>query len=804
MGTLWQDLRYGIRMLAKNPGFTAVAIITLALGIGANTAIFSVVNAVVLRPLPYADASRLISLEEKGHHSRELSISYPDLLDWQQQNQVFQNIAGFQSASFNIAGEYQPERIPGRNVTPNFFATLGAKPFLGRDFLPEDDHPGANPVVIVSHSLWERLLGADPNAVGKTLPLNGRAYTIVGILPASFRFYLSSEIYAPIGLNAKELIVRGAHGGVYGIGRLKPAVTLEQARAQMNTIALRLQREYPSTNSGTGITLKPLREDLTGEVRPVVLILFGAVGFLLLICCMNVANLLLARAASRTREIAIRTAIGATRMRLLSQLLTESVLLGVLGGALGLLIGAWGTSAFAALLPAGLRRVAEISIDARVFGFTLAISLLAGMIFGLAPALHSLRLDLNTGLREQGRTSRFFSGHELFRNLLVVSEIALSLVLLTGAGLMIRSFASAVNVNLGLNPKNVLTMQVFLPDSKYHDDAQARTFFDQLSERLKGIPGVEASGLITPLPLSGEGWQDAVLPEGQPKPEPGQFPSSDFHTISPGYFQAMGIQFLEGRDFSSADDQNSPAVAIISQSMARKYWPDEDPVGKRFQKGGGHGKMMILTVVGVAADTKQYGPAAKTLTEFYLSYRQNPLQRFALVLRTKSDPLAMQSAVREQVQALDKSQPVYAIQTMEQIVDGSLSPRRTNTQLLAGFAALALLLAAVGIYGVMAYFVTQRTNEIGVRVALGAQKRDILKLIVGKGTVLTLAGAAIGVVASIGVTRFLQSLLFGVSATDPLTFFVVPALLCGVALTACYIPARRAMRVDPMIALRYE
>jgi putative ABC transport system permease protein len=523
-----------------------------------------------------------------------------------------------------------------------------------------------------------------------------------------------------------------------------------------------------------------------------------------LICCMNVANLLLARAASRTREIAIRTAIGATRMRLLSQLLTESLLLGILGGGLGLLLGAWGTSAFAALLPAGLRRVAEISIDARVFGFTLAISLLAGMIFGLAPALHSLRLDLNTGLREQGRTSRFFSGHELFRNLLVVSEIALSLVLLTGAGLMIRSFASAVNVNLGLNPKNVLTMQVFLPDSKYHDDAQARTFFDQLSERLKGIPGVEASGLITPLPLSGEGWQDAVLPEGQPKPEPGQFPSSDFHTISPGYFQAMGIQFLEGRDFSSADDQNSPAVAIISQSMARKYWPDEDPVGKRFQKGGGHGKMTILTVVGVAADTKQYGPAAKTLTEFYLPYRQNPLQRFALVLRTKSHPLAMQSAVREQVQALDKSQPVYAIQTMEQIVDNSLSSRRTNTQLLAGFAALALLLAAVGIYGVMAYFVTQRTNEIGVRVALGAQKRDILKLIVGKGTVLTLAGAAIGVVASIGVTRFLQSLLFGVSATDPLTFFVVPALLCGVALTACYIPARRAMRVDPMIALRYE
>ncbi len=803
MGTLWQDLRYGFRMLAKNPGFTAVAIVTLALGIGANTAIFSVVNAVVLRPLPYADAGRLISLEENGHHGHQLSISYPDLLDWQQQNQVFENIAGFQSASFNLAGEYQPERIPGRNVTHNFFATLGATPFLGRDFLPEDDHSGANPVVIVSHNLWERVLGADPHAIGKTLPLNGRGYTIVGVLPADFRFYLLTDIYAPIGLNAEELSPRAAHAGIYGIGRLKPGITLEQARAQMDTIALRLQREYSNTNSGTGATLTELREDLTGEVRPVVLILFAAVGFLLLICCMNVANLLLARAASRTREIAIRTAIGATRMRLFSQLLTESLLLSALGGGLGLLIGWWGTSAFAALLPAGLRRVAEISIDARVFGFTLAISLLAGMIFGLAPALHSLRLDLNTGLREGGKTYGFFSTHELFRNVLVISEIALSLVLLTGAGLMIRSFASAMNVNLGLEPKNVLTMQVSLPDAKYHDDAQARTFFDQLSERLKGIPGVEASGFITPLPLSGEGFQDAVLREGLPQPLPGQFPTSDFHITSPGYFQAMGVQLLEGRDFTSADDQNSPPVAIISRSMARKYWPETDPLGKRFQKGG-HGKITMLTVVGIAADTKQYGPAAKTLTEYYLPYRQNPQQRFTLVVRTKSDPLAMQSAVRDQVQALDKDQPVYAVQTMQQIVDNSLSPRRTNTQLLAGFAALALLLAAVGIYGVMAYFVTQRTNEIGVRVALGAQKRDILKLIVGKGTILTLSGAAIGIAASFAATRFLQSLLFGVSATDPLTFFVVPLLLCGVALAACYIPARRAMRVEPMIALRYE
>ena len=803
MGTLWQDLRYGIRMLAKNPGFTAVAIITLALGIGANTAIFSLVNAVVIRPLPYADSGRLISLEENGHHGHRLSISYPDLLDWQQQNQVFDNIAGFQSASFNLAGEYQPERIPGRSVTRNFFATLGATPFLGRDFLPEDDHDGANPVVIVSHSLWERILGADPHAVGRTISLNGRAYTIVGVLPADFRFYLAGEIYAPIGLNAKELSPRSAHAGIYGLGRLKQGVTFEQARAQMDTIAQRLQRQYPDSNTGTVVTLTPLREDLTGEVRPVVLILFAAVGFLLLICCMNVANLLLARGASRTREIAIRTAIGATRMRLLNQLLTESALLGLLGGGLGLLIGSWGTSGFAALLPFSLRRVAEITIDAKVFGFTLTISLLAGMIFGLAPALHSLRLDLNSGLKEGGKSSKFFSGHELFRNLLVVSEIALSLVLLTGAGLLIRSFASAVNVDLGLNPKNVLTMQVFLPDSKYHDDAQARTFYDQLSERLKAIPGVEASGFITPLPMSGDGWQDAVLPEGQPKPAPGQYPSSDFHTISPDYFRTMGIRLLEGRDFALADDENSPAVAIISQSMARKYWPDADPVGKRFQKGA-HGKVTMLTVVGVAADTKQYGPAAKTLTEFYLPYRQNPLQRFTLVLRTKSDPLAMQSAVRDQVQALDKSQPVYAVQTMEQIVDGSLSPRRTNTQLLAAFAAIALLLAAVGIYGVMAYFVTRRTNEIGVRVALGAQKRDILKLIVGKGTILTLAGAAIGVAVSFGVTRFLQSVLFGVSATDPLTFFVVPVLLCCVALTACYIPARRAMRVDPMVALRYE
>ncbi|MGH9704323.1 MAG: ABC transporter permease, partial [Candidatus Acidiferrales bacterium] len=695
MGRLFQDLRYGIRLLTKNPGFAAVAIITLALGIGANTAIFSVVNAVVIRPLPYADSGRLISMEENGHHGREISISYPDLLDWQQQNQAFENIAGFRSASFNLAGEYQPERIPGRSVTRNFFATLGAAPFLGRDFLPEDDHDGANPVVIVSHNLWERILGADPHAVGRTLSLNGRAYTIVGVMPASFRFYLAGEIFAPIGLTARELSPRAAHAGIYGIGRLKRDATLQQARAQMETIALRLQRQYPDSNSGTGVTLTPLREDLTGEVRPVVLILFAAVSFLLLICCMNVANLLLARGAARTREIAIRTAIGATRLRLLSQLLTESALLGLLGGGLGLLIGSWGISGFAALLPVSLRRVAEITIDTKVFGFTLAISLLAGMIFGLAPALHALRLDLNTGLKAGGRSSKFFSGHELFRNLLVISEIALSLVLLTGAGLMIRSLTSAVNVDLGLNPKNVLTMQVFLPDSKYHEDAQARAFYDQLFERLKGIPGVEAAGFITPLPMSGDGWQDAVLPEGRPKPAPGQYPSSDFHTVSPGYFQAMGIRLLEGRDFTLSDDQNSPPVAIISQSMARRYWPDMDPIGKRFQKGA-HAKITLLSVVGVAADTKQYGPAAKTLTEFYVPYRQNPMQRFTLVLRTKADPLAMQGAVRDQVQALDKSQPVYAVQSMEQIVDDSLSSRKTNTQLLATFAAIALLLAAVG------------------------------------------------------------------------------------------------------------
>jgi len=806
MTTLAQDVKYGLRMLAKSPGFTLVAVLALALGIGANTAIFSVVNAVLLRPLPYQDPDQLVFISEHTEQVPDMSVSYLNFLDWQRQNQVFSSIAAFQGQNFNLTGVDRPERLSGWNVSQSFFATLGVKPFLGRDFLFDEDQPGGRPVVVVTYGFWQRRFGGDPGLVGKPLTLNGRSYTVAGILPASFKFAEVSgaaDVYASLGLNAGQMKNRGNHPGIYVVARRKPGVSLEQARAQMLTIAQRLAQQYPSTNTGNSVVVVSMREELVEDVRAALLVLLGAVGLVLLIACVNVANLLLARAASREKEIAIRMALGARRLRILRQLLTESILLAAAGGGLGLLLGSWGIAGLTTLIPGDFRDVVTVSIDRWVLGFTLGVSLLTGLVFGLMPALRASRSDVNDSLKEGGRTSAGAS-HQRFRSVLVASEVALALLLLASAGLMLRSISRLLAVDPGFNTDNVLTLRVALPEAKYTKDAQVVAFYKQVLERVRALPGVTSASVARPLPLTDDGWQTDFYPEGRPIPPPGQIPNSDFHMIDPDYLRVMGIPLIKGRAFTEADDDKALPVVLINATMAQRYWPGEDPIGKRIHLDGRNMAGYWATVVGIVGDTKQYGLERKSKTEFYLPYLQRSVPSMELVVRTATDPLGLVNAVRSSVEAVDPDQPVYAVRTMGQYLAESVASRRTTMLLLGVFAGLALILAAVGIYGVMAYSVAQRTHEIGVRMALGAERGDVLKLVVRSGLKLALAGVAVGLVASVGLTRLMSSLLFGVRPTDPLTLGGVALLLTAVALLASYIPARRATRVDPTVALRYE
>ncbi len=812
MHALWQDLRYGARMLAKNPGFTAVAVLTLALGIGANTAIFSVVNAILLRPLPYPNANRLTFVSEDSDQVHEMSIAYPNYLDWRQQNHVFDELAVFQLASFNLAGGERPERLPGQSVSGNFFAALGVKALLGRTFRKDEDSPGAQPVAMVSYSLWHRTFGGNRELIGQSITLSGTSYTVIGILPAGFKFYTQVDIFVPIGRDPKghELEDRGEHPGIYGVGLLKPGVTLVQARTELSTIARRLEQEYPKTNTGNRILVNSLREELVQEVRPAALVLLGAVGLVLLIACVNVANLLLAWAAAREKEFAIRRALGAKRIRVVRQLLTESILLAIVGGVLGLLLGIWWMDGLVSLIPQDLRQFADIRLDRWVLTFTALLSCVTGIIFGLVPAVQGTR---SSGLFEElkegtGRASSSLRHHRA-RHLLVISEVALALTLLITAGLTIRSFYHVLQVNPGFQPAGLLTMQISLPESKYPKPPQAATFYHELLERIRALPGVVSAGAVTPLPLTGEGWQMDFYTEGQPIPQPGQFPNSDYHSVSPDYFQTMNIPLLRGRTFSDADNDTTPRVGIVSQSFARRYWPGEDPLGRRFHMGWPDLKQdekndPWVTVVGLAGDTKQYGLDAATKTEFYLPFLQRPMHFMTLVVRTQGNPLALTEAVWSAVSSTDPDQPVYNIRAMDQLLEESVAQRRVTLILLGSFAGLALLLAAIGIYGVMTYNIAQRTHEIGIRMALGAQTGDVLRLVVGQGVRMALLGVAIGLAVAAGLSHLLSSLLFGVSARDPLTFAAVAVALTGVAFAASYIPARRATAVDPMVALRYE
>jgi predicted permease len=811
METLLQDLRYGFRMLAKKPGFTAVAVLALALGIGANTAIFSVVNTVLLKPLPFKDPDRLVMVWEEN-----AKLGFPkdtpapaNFIDWRDQNQTFEGMVAIASATFNLTGVGEPQKIEGQRVSANFFSLLGVEPALGRAFISEEDRPEGNPVVIMSNGLWKRRFGSDPNIIGQSLTLNGQPCEVIGVLPASFQlsgFQFSGrdhELWVPMAFSSREAGSRGSHY-LSVIGRLKPGVSIQQAQADMTAIAARLEQQYPATNTSVGASVFSLREEIVSDIRPALLILLGAVGFVLLIACANVANLLLARAAARQKEIALRTALGAGRARLIRQFLTESVALAALGGAGGLLLGVLGIKLLATLVPPNLEQAKEINLDAKVLGFTLLVSLLTGVIFGLAPALQASKVNLNESLKEGGKGSPggVRSG---VRNLLVVSEVALALVLLVGAGLLINSFARLSKVDMGFTPDHLLTMRVVLPQSKYPDQAKRTAFYDQLLQRVEALPGVQSAAVISWLPLTFEGDSNGISIEGRPEPSPDQQPIVVTRVISPGYFRTMGIALLGGRLFTEYDRQGSSRVIIINQSMAERYWPGEDPIGKRIKMGSFDTDSPWLSVAGVVKDVRQFQINAEAKPQIYLPYAQYGASRPRdLVIRTAGDPLGLAAAVRGEVWAVDKDQPVSNIQTMEQILSDSLTRERFNMLLLAIFAGVALALAAVGIYGVMSYSVTQRTHEIGVRMALGADSGHVLRLVVGQGLKLVSAGVAIGLAFAFALTRLMESLLFGVSATDPVTFVLISVTLVAVAALASYIPARRATKVDPMVALRYQ
>ena len=807
MGNLMQDLRYAVRMLAKKPTFTAVAILALALGIGANTAIFSVVNAVLLRPLPYPHPEGLMMLWGVRDDADRLNASYPDFADFRDQAETLEHVAAFQGSGVLLTGEDEPEALQGVLVSADIFPLLGVSPALGRPFTQEEDKPGAPRVIIIGHDLWERRFNRDPDLIGKDITISTRPFTVIGIMPAGFKFPADArktEFLLPFApINSDMLTRRGSHF-FYIAARLKSNVTIEEAKSEVNTIARRLTESYPDTNARRGATLITMHDDLVKDIRLSLLVLLAAVAFVLLIACANVANLLLARAASRQKEIAIRTAVGASRFRIIRQLLTESLLLSIVGGAAGLLLALWGVDLLLAASPGNIPRLKEVTLDGRVLGFTMMVSMMTGLIFGIAPALGASNPDLNEVLKEGGRSGTEGARRARLRSLLVVSEVAICLVLLIGAGLLIKSFTHLREINPGFNPNNVLTVFLAPSRAKYPQPEHARAFFQQLVEQAKELPGVESAALVNMLPISGSNQTITFNIEGRPAPEPGTDPVGNYRKISPDYFRVMRIPLVRGRALSDRDTKDTPHVVVINESLARKYFPDEDPIGKRILIGGDDNPPP-REIVGICGDIRHEGLDKEAVPEYYLSYLQNPDRYLHLVARTSSSDTASTAAVlRNAIKQTDKSFYIPKIETMENMLADSIAGQRFNMLLLGVFAAVALILAAVGIYGVMSYSVSQRTHEIGIRMALGAQQNDVLKLVVGHGMLLALTGVAIGLVASYFLTRLMTSLLYGVSATDPVTFAVISVILAGVALGACLVPARRAMKVDPMVALRYE
>ena len=818
MNTFVQDVRYAFRMLAKSPGFTLVAVLTLALAIGANTALFSVVNGVLLNPLPYPQPDQLVTIHESKPNFNTGSISYPNFLDWQKNNQTLSAMAVSRPFSFSLTGLGEAEQVQAHFVTSDFFPILGVKPVIGRLFAPADDQRGAAPVALISGGFWKRKFGSAPDVVGKTLTLDGRGYNVVGVIPANFDLLLGSfspsEIYVPVVQWSNNLLFNRASGlGFHGIGRLKPGVTIEQARADFAEVTRNLAAAYPEIDKGIGAALIPLRTSMVGRVEPFLLVLFCAVGFVLLIACVNIANLLLARSSGRAREFAVRAALGAAKSRLIRQLLTESIVLAFGGGALGLLLANWGTRAALGALPAALPRAEEVGIDLRVLLFTGAVALLAGILFGLAPAAGVSRAHLQDNLKEGGRGA---SGpRQRAHGVLVVLEMALALVLLTGAGLMLRSLVQLWNVDPGFNPSNVLTFGFSLsPSMLKASPAAIRAAFRDVDATIAATPGIQAVSMSWgSFPLSGDDewlfWR-----EGQPKPtNQNEMKWTLEYVVGPDYLKVMGTPLHSGRFFTSQDDEHSPPVVLADDVFVHQYFPNENPVGKRVFLDVLDGKP--AEIIGIVNHVKQWGidsdDTEQLRAQLYFPFMQLPDRVMArapfgmrVVVRSRGWAPGIADAIRRSVERMNSEQVIYGIQTMDEIISSSMASRQFSLVLLGVFAGLALLLSSIGIYGVVSYLVSQQTREIGIRVALGAQRRDVLRLILGNGARMVLVGVAIGVAAGLGLTRLMAGMLYGVSATDPLTFALVALLLILVALAACYIPARRAMRVDPLVALRYE
>lgn len=807
MHTLWQDLRFGARMLLKRPGFTLAAVITLALGIGANTAIFSVVNAVLLRPLPYPDSDRLVMLSTNETDGVLGNTGYTTFVDWSERSRAFEHLAVIRSWGGTLTGQGEPEVIEGLRVSANYFKLLGVSPALGRDFEIEEDRPVSRFVVIISQSLWQRHFNSDPQILGKQLTLSDQPFTIVGVMPRGFsdflaaNFYEPAEVWAPVGYDITQPFACRSCQHLKAIGRLKPDVSLEQGRIEMKTIMEVMSREHPKTYATSAISVARLQDQFVGAVRPALYLLLVAVGLVLLIACANIANLMLARASERAKELAIRATLGAGQWRIVRQLLIESLLLSVVGAGIGLLLAVWGTETLIRISPAQILQLQSVNVDAWVLGFTLLMSLLTCLLFGLAPAWQAARQDAQLALKEGARGSSGKKQRRL-RESFVVAQMMLALVLLVGAGLLIRSFIEVLDSTPGFETRNLLAMQVPATGAKYNEAERVIAFYTESLERIQALPGVEAAGIVSNLPFGGNMDMSAFHVEEKPLANPADAPSAERYGISPNYLRAMGIPLLHGRWFTEHDNSNVPLVVLVNNTAAQRIWPNEDPIGKRIRLGGIDDP--LRTIVGVVGDVHHYGLEIPPDLQAYVPHAQWASSYMQLVVRTGPEPGALAAPVRKAIHAIDPDIPVYKVSTMNQLISASVAQRRFTLLLIGVFATVALLMAAVGIYGVMSYIVAQRTQEIGIRLALGAQPGDVFRMIVGQGMMLALLGVGFGLVGAFALTRLMANMLFGVGPTDPVTFAGIAILLIGVSLVACYVPGRRATKVDPLVSLRYE
>ena len=804
MSAIFQDVRYALRVLVKNPGFALIAVLTLALGIGANTAIFSVVNAVLLRPLPFQNPTRLVWAWGNFTSYDRAAVCPPDFQDYRAQNDVFEHwgAVGYGSLLFNLAGNGKPEQVKGEMVTAGFFETLGVKPLLGRLILTADEQETDPRVAILSHHLWQQKFGSDPAVVGRTLQLDGASRTVVGVLPTDLPLFSDADLWIPAPFLNKGMMSRRAHF-LRPIGLLKSGVSLQRAQAEMDTIAARIALDHPDTNQGWSLRIVPLRTALVGDIGSTLYVLLASVGLVLLIACANVASLLLARNTARRREIAVRTALGADRPRLVRQMLTESVLLALVGGVAGIFFANAGVSIFKILGPANLPRLDEVNVSGGVLAFTGGVAILTGILFGLGPALQASRRDLTQGLKEGASSGDSRSKHRA-HDTLVVAEVALSCIVLIASGLLLNSFWRLIHVNRGFDPSHVLTTQVSLVAPKYDPAPLRSAFFNQLEDKLEAAPGVEAAGFISELPLAGEHNDTPFTIKEHPPADPKDQNDADFRVVGGKYLAAMRIPLLAGREFTLQDSYEAPKVVLVNEPFAKLYFPNESPIGKHLSMFEGHPEYVTREIIGVVGANKHYALQESPLPQMFLPLPQTEFSRVNLVIRSAADPSTLTSGVREAVASIDPDEATSAFRTMDDVVSTSASADRFNALLLGSFGAVALLLTAAGIFGVLSYVVTQRTREIGLRVALGAQPANVLRVIAGHGVQLALVGTAIGLAGAYATTRWISSFLFDVTPTDPFTFAAVALLMLGTAFAACYFPARRAMKVDPMVALRYE